>query len=88
MSVSDEPKCHHQSMCYQITVSGVVDVSWSEWFDGLRLTTFVDADGLPVTHLAGTVPDQGALRGILNRLWDLNLTLLSVKCKDEEKRRM
>ena len=35
-------------------------------------------DDLPLTVLAGPVADQAALRGILNRLWDLNLTLISV----------
>ncbi len=65
----------------QITVLGSVDPSWSEWFSGLRLTKKVDAHGFSVTRLSGDLPDQGALRGVLNRLWDLNLILLSVRVK-------
>ncbi len=83
MSVYSKGK-HHQARHYQIRVYGNVDKSWSEWFGGLTLTEVVDEDGRPITHLAGTLPDQGALRGVLNRLWDLNLTLLSVKCNDTE----
>jgi hypothetical protein len=67
---------------YRITVYGKVDQSWSEWFSGLAITTSVDGDGMPITHLVGTLPDQGALRGILNSLWDLNLSLLSVNRND------
>jgi hypothetical protein len=36
------------------------------------------SDGSPITTLAGPIADQATLRGVLNRIWDLNLTLLSV----------
>jgi len=87
MSTSAKEKSHLQAQDYQITVYGKVDQSWSEWFGGLRLTGVVDRDGSPITRLTGTLPDQGALRGVLNRLWDLNLTLLSVKSKSHSSRR-
>jgi hypothetical protein len=45
----------------------------------LSLAEELDASGLPVTVISGTVPDQPALRGILNKLWDLNLTLISAE---------
>ncbi len=63
--------------CYRIQVQGAVDPQWSEWFGGLTLAAEHGQDG-PVTVLAGPVPDQAALRGILNALWDLNLMLISV----------
>jgi len=72
---------HLKVQHYQITVLGKVDPSWSEWFSGLRLTRRLDAHGFSITRLSGVLPDQGALRGVLNRLWDLNLTLLSVRVK-------
>jgi hypothetical protein len=60
---------------YRIRVLGCVAPGWSDWFNGLTL-----APGEPTeTILTGTVPDQAALRGILNKLWDLNLTLLAVE---------
>lgn len=87
MSTSGKEKSHLQAQDYQITVYGKVDQSWSEWFGGLKLTGAVDWDGSPITRLTGSLPDQGALRGVLNRLWDLNLTLLSVKNKSHSSRR-
>lgn len=75
-----EKRLSHSHRC-QITVFGKVDPSWSEWFGNLKITTSEDKDGFPITRFSGALPDQGALRGILNKLWDLNLSLRSVKCK-------
>ncbi len=63
---------------YQIEVLGKLDPRWSHWFDGLEIVLEVRGDGLPITTLRGPVADQAALRGILNKVWDLNLTLISV----------
>lgn len=65
-------------MIYQIKVLGEVDASWSDWFSGLVVTCQVGADGHSITTLEGPLADQATLRGVLVRLWDLNLTLLSV----------
>jgi len=59
-------------------VQGKLDQDWSDWFRGLAVTFEYASDGSPVTTLAGPVVDQSALRGILNQIWDLNLTLLLV----------
>ena len=63
---------------YRIEVQGTIGPRWAAWFEGLTLTTGSGSDGLPITKLTGTIADQAALRGILVKLWDLNLTLLSV----------
>ena len=63
---------------YRITVQGRLDKAWSEWLTGLALTTTTDEHGAIVTTLTGEVVDQAALRGLLNRLWDWNLTLIAV----------
>jgi hypothetical protein len=68
-----EPPAH-----YEITVQGVLDASWSAWFDGLQLTS--DAAGR--TTISGPVADQAALHGLLTRIRDLGLTLLEVRCID------
>jgi len=65
-------------MIYQIKVQGEVDPSWSDWFNELHISTEPGDDCAAVTTLRGDVCDQSGLRGILNRLWDLNLTVLSV----------
>ena len=58
---------------YQIKVQGRLDESWSGWFNGMAITLEGDT-----TTLTGAVVDQAALRGLLSRLWDLNLALISV----------
>jgi hypothetical protein len=59
---------------YEIRVQGHLDSRWSAWFDGLVLTT--DDDG--TTLLRGQVADQAALHGLLDRMRDLGLPLVSV----------
>lgn len=63
---------------YQIQIEGWIDRRWADWFSPLTLTTGYTGDGTPITTLSGPVADQAALRGALAKLWDLNLTLLSV----------
>ena len=58
---------------YQIKVQGRLDERWSSCFGGMALSFESDA-----TILTGPVADQSALRGILSKLWDLNLVLVSV----------
>ena len=62
------------SLHYQITVQEYLDESWSDWFDSLRITHASDG----ATILTGAVRDQTALYGLLAKLRDLGLTLLSV----------
>jgi len=59
---------------YKIRVMGRLDPSWSDWFDGFRITRKKDE-----TWLVGPVADQAALVGILTKIGHLNLTLLSVQ---------
>ncbi|MGD1992846.1 MAG: hypothetical protein PVI59_06600 [Anaerolineae bacterium] len=70
-------------MKYEIRVQGVLDAAWSDVFAGMTLS-FEELDAhVPVTKLTGTVEDQAVLRGLLNQLWDLNLTLIAVTCLEE-----
>jgi hypothetical protein len=59
---------------YQIKVKGVLDDTWSEWFDGLRITHDAAGD----TLLEGAVRDQTALYGLLGKARDMGLTLIAV----------
>lgn len=60
---------------YEIKVQGQLEHHWSEWFD--NLTVRPDESGY--TTLSGPVPDQAALHGILARIRDLGLPLLSLR---------
>ena len=63
---------------YQIRVQGWMGRRWTNLFNELTIVREQTAEGVPVTILRGPVADQAALRGLLSRLWDLNLTLISV----------
>ena len=62
-----------------ITVRGRVAPHWSRWLEELRLSYHLSESGDDVTDLNGIVADQSALHGVLNRIWNLNLTVLAVK---------
>jgi hypothetical protein len=64
---------------YEIRLQGRLDPRWATWFDGMTLTVAGDT-----TVLNGPVVDQAALHGMLARLRDLGLPLLSVRRVDEE----
>jgi hypothetical protein len=63
---------------YQIRVQGRLDPRRSDWFEGMTMGLERARDDTLTTTLTGVVADQARLRGILSKLWDLNLTLISV----------
>lgn len=68
---------------YQIKVQGKLNERWSDCLAGVSISHDQANSGAPVSTLTAPVADQAALRGILNKLWDLNLALLSVTRLDE-----
>jgi hypothetical protein len=68
---------------YRIRVQGHIDNKWSDRFLGMALRRETTADALKITTLKGHLPDQAALSGVLNTLYDLHLPLLKVECIDE-----
>lgn len=64
---------------YQIRFLGRLNPSWSGWFNDLNMACETEAgSGAPVITLTGPVADQAALRSLMNRIWDLNLTIISL----------
>ncbi|MGD2205674.1 MAG: hypothetical protein PVH17_02745 [Anaerolineae bacterium] len=70
---------NHPRSIYEIQVQGELNQDWQQWFNGLAITLTQASQQPPTTTLVGSVADQSALRGILCKLWDLNLTLISVR---------
>jgi hypothetical protein len=62
----------------RITIRGRVAAHWSGWLGELQLSYRSSDGGEVVTDLCGELADQSALQSVLKRIWDLNLTVLSV----------
>ena len=72
MATQDEQSKRTET--YEIRIQGNLHERWLEWFDGFSITNLADGE----TLLRGTVVDQAALHGVLVRIRDLNLKLISV----------
>ncbi len=64
----------NDALVYRIRIQGQLDKSWSDWLGGLTITPQPGGE----TLLEGSIIDQAALHGILDKLYALNLTILSV----------
>jgi hypothetical protein len=81
MNKTDESKLNQsipatgaQTGFYEIRVKGQLDESWSDWLEGLEVKLLDKGEMI----LSGHIGDQAALMGTLNKIYGLNLTLLSV----------
>ena len=71
---------HPEAGRYEISLKGHLDTRWAAWFDGLSLTHH--DDGITVIH--GPVADQAALHGLLQKVRDTGLPLVSVICVEPD----
>jgi hypothetical protein len=69
---------HEKPLMYRIRVQGSLDPNWSAWLESMSIVAEQQPNGCNSTVLTGRVVDQAALRGILTRIWDLNLDVISV----------
>ncbi len=67
---------------YEIRLQGQLNARWADWFDGMTITLDNNGD----TLLSGPVVDQAALHGILRKVRDLGLTLLSVNSVEPDRK--
>ena len=69
---------------YQIRVKDGAVLNWADWFGEMQVqTTIEDRQTSPDMLLTGDLPDQSALLGVLMRLHNLNLTIISVRKIEE-----
>lgn len=71
---------HRQAERYEIRLKGHLDSRWAAWFDGLSLSN--ESDGTTVIY--GLVADQAALHGLLQKVRDVGLPLVSVTQVDPD----
>lgn len=69
---------------YQIKIQGNLNREWSRTFTGMAISSEIDDQGARITSLTGMIADQAKLRGIMNKIWDLNLTVLSLNRFDRQ----
>ena len=67
-------------MHYEIRIEGVLDERWRDWFEGLEITNDDDRQ----TVISGALPDQSALHGVLAKVRDLGMSLVSVSRSDPD----
>jgi len=75
------PASGTQAGSYEIRVKGQLDKSWSDWLEGLEVMLLDNGEMI----LSGYIGDQAALMGILNKLYRLNLALLSLSEVNQNK---
>ncbi len=80
MNQKIEPEFSFQKPAmYKIQVQGVLKGSWSEKLQGLQINIERSPGEKPVSILIGQIDDQAALSGVLNTLYDFNMTIISVQ---------
>ena len=65
---------------YRIRVSKRLSPDWSEWLQGMEVSVVEEGGQGTVTELSGFLPDQAALMGVLDHLYNLGIPLLSMEC--------
>jgi hypothetical protein len=65
--------------CYEIRIKGHLESTLADWFDGLTISNLDNGEAT----LSGYLPDQAALHGVLNRISNLGLALISVNAVPE-----
>ena len=71
-----------QSAKYQIKIQGRQTEGWADWMNQLEIVTERISDDITITTLTGMVKDQSGLHGLLNRIRDLTIPLISVQFID------
>lgn len=79
-SKPDQPNSVENGGMYELKIKGLLDDHWKQWFEGMELGNVTNGEtGQEYTLITGLIADQPALHGLLAKVRDLNLTLISVR---------
>lgn len=79
----DQLSLQNSGGTYEIKIKGLLDEHWEQWFEGMTLKREENAEvGQDCTFIIGPIVDQPALHGLLAKIRDLNVTLISVRKLD------
>jgi len=73
-----EENIQYDTTHYHVVVQGELGANWSDWLGDVLFESYSTSSNSDKTTIILVAPDQAALRGLLNKLWDLNLRLISV----------
>ena len=76
-----------QPSYYKICVQGKLEARWAEFFEDMQIEVNQAPGKVPVTVLTGSLPDQAAVQGVLQKLYNLGFPLLSVEKLDPDSAR-
>jgi hypothetical protein len=71
-----------RSIIYEIKIQGRLNEKWSQWFGEILVKSIIPDDSSNDTLMIIAVPDQATLRGVVNKIWDLNLVLIALNSQD------
>jgi len=76
----DQPNFTDNGGIYEIKIKGYLDEHWKQWFEGMEVGRVTNGEtGQECTLITGLIADQPDLHGLLAKIRDLNLTLISVR---------
>lgn len=76
---TNRPYSQENGGVYELKIKGLLDDHWSQWFEGMTMKQVENGEiGQMCTLITGPIADQPALHGLLAKIRDLNLTLISV----------
>lgn len=76
---ADSYSVHDECVSYEIIILGTLDERWAGWFNGCDVVKHHSGKYPHLTKITCRALDQAGLRGMLNKIWDLNLYLISVQ---------
>ena len=69
---------HSEAARYEISLKGHLDERWATRFEGMRITNSLDQQGFPITVLSGLILDQAALHGVIAKIRDIGIPVISI----------